>query len=135
MVCSAAAAAFVIAHYWKPEAIEVAVLVSTLTALVWYVLAMLCLFALRRREPGMFAKYRTPVYRVMPILVIVLSLFCASFYLGIENSDNVLKVTAVLYAAGLGYYFFWARRRLQLAAPEELAARQAELALKKEELT
>ena len=72
-------------------------------------------------------KYRTPVYRVLPILVIVLSLFCALFYLGIDNSDKVLIVTAVLYAAGLGYYFLWARRRLQAAAPEELAARHAEL--------
>src|SRR5262249_30874618 len=48
-------AGFVVANLWFKDAIAVAVLVSTLTALVWYILAMGCLFVLRRREPQLFS--------------------------------------------------------------------------------
>jgi ethanolamine permease len=98
--------------------------VSTLTALVWYILAMGCLFVLRRREPGLFAKYRTPVYRVLPVSVVVLSAFAALMY-SIINVQ-VIPLTALLYALALGYYWFWAHRRIQHAAPEELTARHAQ---------
>src|SRR5207249_503847 len=107
------------------DAINIAVLVSTLTALVWYILAMVCLFLLRRWEPHLFRAYRTPLPRLLPILVILLSAFAAYVYSGIEQAKPVLLLTAGLYASGLGYYWFWARSRLQGAAPEELAARQA----------
>ena len=125
LAASLIAAGFVIANYWFDEAIALAVLVSTLTALVWYVLAMVCLYVLRRRDPSLFRHYRAPVYQILPVVVIVLSLFCAWVYLGIEEGDKVLALTAVLYGAGLAFYFLWARRRLEAAAPEELAARQS----------
>jgi len=128
LACSVIAAAFVIANIWYSEAISIAVLVSTLTALIWYVLAMLCLYVLRRREPHLFGSYRAPVYRLLPVIVIVLSLFAAFVYSSIDNSWIVLSLAGALYAVALGYYVFWARRRLQAAAPEELAARHAELA-------
>ena len=48
-------AGFVVASYWFKKAIDVAVLVSTLTALIWYILAMGCLLKLRSREPALFA--------------------------------------------------------------------------------
>src|SRR5262249_11916927 len=119
------AAGFVIANYWFDKAIAVAVLVSTLTALIWYILAMVCLYILRRRERSLFRNSRAPVYRMLPVVVIVMSLFCAWMYIGIDQSTKVLVLTGVLYAAGLAYYFVWARRRLEAAAPEELAARHA----------
>jgi ethanolamine permease len=124
LACSLITAGFVIANYWFKSAIDVAVLVSTLTALVWYVLAMACLFALRRREPGLFNRYRTPLYRLLPWLVAVLSLFAVCMY-GMANAV-VVPLTLLLYAAGLGYFWLWARKRLQHAAPEELAARHAQ---------
>jgi amino acid transporter len=85
------------------------------------VLAMVCLVILRRREPHLFLSYRAPVARLLPIAVVVLSLFAAWVYLGIDV--NVLPLTLFLYVIGLGYYGAWARRRIQTAAPEELAAR------------
>jgi hypothetical protein len=39
---------------------------------------------------------------------------------------NVVPLTALLYALALGYYWFWAHRRIQHAAPEELTARHAQ---------
>jgi ethanolamine permease len=124
LACSLITAGFVVANYWFKEAIDVAVLVSTLTALIWYILAMICLFLLRRREPALFNKYRTPLYQVLPLLVVMLSVFAVCMY-SMANAV-VIPLTAVLYAVGLGYFWFWARKRLQQAAPEELAARHAQ---------
>lgn len=120
-ICSLITAGFVVANLWFTKAIALALLVSTLTALVWYILAMWCLFVLRRREPALFRKYRTPLTRVLPVSVVVLSVFAAWVYIGIDI--NVIPVTAGLYVLGLAYYFLWSRARIQTAAPEELSAR------------
>jgi hypothetical protein len=39
------------------------------------------------------------------------------------------RLTLLMYAAGLIYYLGFARRRLEGAAPEELAARAADTAI------
>lgn len=122
-VCSLVTAGFVVANLWFKDAVAVALLVSTLTALVWYILAMGCLFVLRRREPALFGKYRAPLYRVLPITVVLLSAFAVYVYSGIDV--KVIPLTALLYGLGLSYYWFWAHSRLQTAAPEEISARQA----------
>ncbi len=123
LVCSLITAAFVVASIWLRQAIDIAVLVSTLTALVWYILAMGCLFVLRRREPQLFSAYRAPIYRVLPITVVLLSAFAIYVYSGIDV--KVIPLTVLLYALGLGYFWFWSHGRIQKAAPEELAARQS----------
>jgi ethanolamine permease len=116
-------AGFVVANLWLPDAVSIAVLVSTLTALVWYILAMVCLYLLRRRNPELFRSYRAPVSRVLPAVVIALSAFAALVYAGIDHAGVVMALAGGLYAVGLVYYALWGRHRLQAAAPEELAAR------------
>jgi ethanolamine permease len=121
---------FVVANLWFDKAVGIAVLVSTLTALIWYILAMVCLYVLRWRNPELFRNYRAPVYWLLPVVVIVLSVFAGVVYSGIEDANVVLALAAGLYAIGLGYYFCWGRNHLQTAAPEELGARAAPAALK-----
>jgi ethanolamine permease len=121
LACSLITAGFVVANLWFKDAIAVAVLVSTLTALIWYILAMGCLFLLRRREPHLFLTYRAPLHRLLPITVVILSAFAMYVY-SVINIE-VIPLTSLLYALGLGYYWFWANSRIQKAAPEELAAR------------
>lgn len=121
-LCSLITTAFIVANLWYPKAIALALLVSTLTALIWYILAIWCLFVLRRREPQLFVNYRAPLARILPIAVVLLSAFAAWVYGG--SDVKVLPVTAGLYALGLGYYFCWSRARIQTAAPEELSARR-----------
>jgi ethanolamine permease len=121
LVSSLLPAGFVVANYWFANAISVAVLVSTLTALVWYILAMVCLLILRRREPGLFATYRAPLINALPIVVVLLSAFSLAMY-GVIN-EQVIPFTLILYAAGIAYFLLWARTRIESAAPEELAAR------------
>jgi len=120
---SSITAVCVVANLWFPDAILLAILVSTLTALVWYILAIWCLFTLRRREPEMFSKYRAPLVIVLPVAVVVLSVFAAWTYGG--SNTKVLPATAMLYIAGLAYYLLWSRARIQSAAPEEISARTA----------
>jgi ethanolamine permease len=116
-------AACVLLSLWYPDDVgEMAVLVSTLTALLWYILAMGCLFVLRKREPQLFQSYQAPILRVLPITVVALSLFAVYMYSVINV--KVIPLTGLLYAVALGYFWFWAHPRIQQAAPEELAARQ-----------
>jgi ethanolamine permease len=115
-------AGFVIWGYFNGEAVQVAVLTCNLTALVWYMLAIMCLFILRHRDPHMPRPYKVPFYPVLPALVLLMSLFAAGVY-GWLNKSVVLWLTLLLYAVGLAYYCGFARRRLIAAAPEELAAR------------
>ena len=118
-------AGFVIWSYFDDKAVMVAVLTCNLTALIWYVLAMVCLFILRKREPKMERPYKVPFYPVLPALVLAMSLFAAGIYVWYYQTEKpiVLWLTAIMYAVGVGYFFVVARRRLVGAAPEELAAR------------
>lgn len=122
LVSSLITAGFVVANLWFKDAVAVAVLVSTLTALIWYILAMGCLYVLRVREPQLFKDYTAPLYHLLPITVVLLSAFAVYVYAGIDV--KVIPVTALFYGLGLCYYWFWAHSRIRTAAPEELAARQ-----------
>jgi ethanolamine permease len=122
-------AGFVVWGYFNNDAVQIAVLTCNLAALIWYALAMVCLFVLRAREPGMARPYKVPLYPLVPALVLGMSVFAAAaygWYYVEEKKVVVLWLTLVMYAVGLAYYLGFARRRLATAAPEELAARAAE---------
>jgi ethanolamine permease len=120
-LCSIVTVGFIVANIWFKDAIALAVLVSTLTALIWYILAIVCLLILRRREPQLFRHYRAPLARVLPAAVVLLSALAVWVYSGIDV--NVVPLTAGLYALGLLYYAFWSRWRIRTDAPEEDSAR------------
>jgi ethanolamine permease len=123
-IWSLVVAAFVVWGYFNKAAVDTAVLTCNLTALIWYVLAMVCLFVLRWRAPDVERPYKVPLYPALPALVLVMSLFAAGIYMWYyQDKPVVLWLTVVMYATGMGYHFLFARRRLVSAAPEELAAR------------
>jgi ethanolamine permease len=123
LVWSAVTVGFIIWAYFNKDAIDVAILISTLTALIWYILGVYCLFALRKKEPALARPYRVPVFPILPVVVALLALFALVMYS--ITKVNVLPYTAVAYAVALLYYGFWSRKRLEPAAPEEVAARIA----------
>ena len=110
--------------FFNKQAINVAILMSTLTALIWYILGVYCLFALRRREPALKRPYLVPVYPLLPFVVGLLAVFALVMY-SVANV-NVIPHTIAAYAAAFAYYWFWSRQRLEHAAPEEVAARAAQ---------
>jgi ethanolamine permease len=114
----------VFAHKYS-DATNVAVLISTLTAVLWYVGAMVCLLVLRKKERDMARPYRVPLFPMMPVFIALLSLFAAYLYGG-AYWDKIGWPTAILYAVALAWYFIWARRKVLPVAPEEVAARIAQ---------
>ena len=124
--------AFVIWNFFSKDAVTVAVLTCNLTALIWYALAIVCLFILRKKEPNMSRPYKVPLYPVLPAAVFVMSVGSALIY-GWSQKPEVLWLTAGMYGLGLTYYFGFARSRLTHSAPEEIAARRALEGLSAEE--
>jgi ethanolamine permease len=118
---SAVVAGFAVANLWFVESIKLAVLVAGLASLIWYILAMVCLLVLRSREPDLFTRYRAPLPRLLPFVVLALSAVALAVYPRIDA--NVVPLTAALYAAGGGYYLLFARPRLRplLAGPADPA--------------
>jgi ethanolamine permease len=117
-------AGFVVWGFFNEDAIQYAVLTCNLTALIWYTLAMVCLFILRKHAPEMPRPYKVPLYPILPALVLCMSLFSAAVY-GWLQKPIVLGLTVGMYGVGLAYYYFVTRTRLKSAAPEELAAQAA----------
>jgi ethanolamine permease len=123
-VWTAVTIVFILFGHFYEKATAAAILISTLTAVIWYVLAMLCLIVLRRKEPAMFRPYRVPAYPAMPLFVAVLSGIAGCLY--VWSNVQVILPTAVLYVAAGVWYAAWARRKVLPVAPEEVAARIAE---------
>jgi amino acid transporter len=115
---------FILFGRFYEKATAVAILISTLTAVIWYVLAMLCLIILRRKEPALFRPYRVPAYPAMPVFVAVLSGIAGCLY--VWANVQVIVPTAILYLAAGLWYALWARKKVLPVAPEEVAARIAE---------
>lgn len=120
---------FILFGHFYDKATAVAILISTLTAVIWYVLAMVCLIILRRKEPALFRPYKVPAYPSLPVFVAVLSGIAGCLY--VWSNVQVILPTVGLYVAAGVWYALWARKKVLPVAPEEVAARIAgELARK-----
>jgi ethanolamine permease len=120
---------FILVGHFYEKATAVAILISTLTAVIWYVLAMVCLMILRRKEPELFRPYKVPAYPSLPVFVAVLSGIAGCLY--VWSNVQVILPTVGLYVAAAVWYALWARKKVLPVAPEEVAARIAgELARK-----
>lgn len=124
-VWTAVTIGFIVFSHRYADATNIAVLISTLTAVLWYIGAMVCLVALRHKERDMVRPYKVPLYPILPIFIALLSLLAAFLYGGAYR-EKILWPTAGLYALALAWYFFWARRKVLPLAPEEVATRIAQ---------
>lgn len=132
-VWTAVTISFIVFGRFYEKATAIAILISTLTAVIWYVLAMLCLIVLRRKEPALSRLYRVPMYPALPIFVAVLSAIAGFLY--VWSNVQVILPTAVLYAAAAIWYGLWAKKKVLATAPEEVAARIAEELARKQSAT
>ncbi len=122
-LCTLVSILFIVLGRFYEKATAVAILISTLAAVIWYVLAMVCLFVLRRKEPGLFRPYQTPAFPWLPLFVALLAAFSGYLYAWVNV--QVLLPTAILYAAAGVWYAIRGRKSVLAAAPEEVAARIA----------
>jgi len=116
---SVVTALFVVLNYVDKDMVNIAVLTCNLTALVWYALAIVCLFMLRAKEPHMPRPYRVPLYPVLPAAVLVMSIASAVVY-GWSQDQTVLWLTAGLYGLGMAYSVCLARPGAD--SPQDLPA-------------
>jgi ethanolamine permease len=114
---------FIVFGHFYEKATAVAILISTLTAVIWYVLAMVSLMILRRKEPELFRPYKVPAYPSLPVFVGVLAGIAGCLY--VWSNVQVILPTAGLYVAAVLWYALWARKKVLPVAPEEVAARIA----------
>lgn len=99
-VCSVIAAGFVASTlFFKGSIMTLAVLVAGFAALVLYILSMICLLRLRKRNPLMFRAYRAPFKWGLPAAIIVLSVIALIAYPRMDR-DGVLPLACGLYAGG-----------------------------------
>jgi amino acid transporter len=122
-VCTGVTILFIVFGHFYEKATAVAILISTLTAVIWYVLAMVSLMILRRKEPELFRPYKVPAYPSLPVFVAVLAGIAGCLY--VWSNVQVILPTAGLYVAAAVWYALWARKKVLPVAPEEVAARIA----------
>jgi ethanolamine permease len=124
IVCTFIAILFIVFGHFHEQATAASILISTLTALIWYILAMACLLVLRRKEPRLFRPYQCPVFPWMVLFVGLLSAFAGYLYVWVNV--QVLVPTLLLYAAAGTWYALRGRHTVLTTAPEEVAARIAQ---------
>jgi ethanolamine permease len=101
------------------------VTMSVLGAIVMYIVSMLALFTLRKREPNMERPYKTPFYPIFPAI----ALGCALISLVAMVYYNLLVTGVFLVMVAIAYIYFLttSRRREEapldtmIESPEELA--------------
>jgi len=103
--------------------------IAVFGATVSYVLLNLSHILLRLKEPDLARGYRTPggVWTTSVALVLALVAVAATFVVDMFAAT----ITALIFVAALGYFWFYSRHRLVASAPEEefaqLARAEAEL--------
>ncbi|MDN0076910.1 ethanolamine permease [Crenobacter sp. SG2303] len=88
---------------------------SVFGALVMYIMSMLSLFRLRRREPKLERPFRAPIYPLFPLIALVIA--AVSLVTMAWLNPLVFAVFVVAMAAGYGY--FLSTKHLRDAAPED----------------
>lgn len=87
------------------------ILLSVLGALVMYILSMVSLFRLRKKEPEMNRPFRAPFYPWFPMLALLLSVLCL-FAVIYFNWQLSLLFFLILIAAYIVFYIWQKQRRL-----------------------
>jgi ethanolamine permease len=82
---------------------------------VLYILSMVSLFLLRRREPALIRPYRAPFYPVFPLIALLLGGVC--FLAVLASAPKLAFYAFLVMLAGQGYYYFYARKKLHAENP------------------
>lgn len=72
------------------------IIVSVMGALLMYIISLVSLFALRRKEPALHRPFKTPFYPLFPVIALILSLICLLSIIWFNPWP------AILFFAGLG---------------------------------
>lgn len=78
------------------------IILSALGAIVMYIISMICLFILRKKEPEMERPFKAPFYPIFPFIALLLSVICliAIVYYNIQLSllfFGIMIIGAILF--------------------------------------
>jgi ethanolamine permease len=78
------------------------IILSALGAVVMYIISMICLFILRKKEPDMERPFKAPFYPVFPFIALLLSVIClvAIIYYNLQLSllfFGIMIIGAILF--------------------------------------
>ena len=75
---------------------------SVLGALSLYILSMIALLALRKKEPGLVRPFRVPFYPVVPVIALVIAVVCLAAMVSLN-----IKLSLIYFSIlGLSYIWF-----------------------------
>ncbi|MBC7541889.1 MAG: ethanolamine permease [Candidatus Sericytochromatia bacterium] len=86
--------------------------IAVMGAIIMYIISMIALFQLRRREPDLDRPYRAPCYPAFPAIALFLALVCLAAV--VINNPGIAVITVVAFGLGTIYY-------KQIAAPRVAA--------------
>jgi ethanolamine permease len=86
------------------------IIISVLGALVMYIVSMLSLFILRKKEPGLERPFRAPVYPWFPAIALGLSVICLASIVYYNVWLSILFFAAALICVS-GYILFTRNKR------------------------
>ncbi|HEY4110409.1 ethanolamine permease [Puia sp.] len=81
--------------------------ISVFGALTLYVLAMVTVLVLRRKEPGLVRPFRVPMYPVFPIVALVIGVVCLVAMVSLNIKLSIIYFSLLL----VSYIWFWLTAR------------------------
>lgn len=122
-----AAVGIVLVYYLDADQLQ---LIATFGALVSYILACASLIVLRRRAPEMPRPFKAPLFPLLPIVAIILSV--VAIFSSVFKDPIFFCIDIAVFAAAAVYYLVWARARVDKSAPEEQFAASLDSRLREE---
>ncbi len=109
------------------------ILIATFGALVSYIMMNISLIMLRKKEPNLARPYKAPFYPVAPIVCIILSVL--ALFSSMFSDIRFFFINIAIFAVAIGYYYVWARHRINADAPEEQFANMTQEEMNKENIS
>jgi ethanolamine permease len=77
--------------------------ISVIGAIILYIISLISLFVLRKKEPDMERPYKAPFYPVFPAIALIISVI--SMISIIYYNLKLFEITMAIFAVGCAYYF------------------------------
>ncbi len=91
------------------------IILSALGAVVMYIISMICLFRLRRKEPAMERPFKAPFYPMFPFVALLLSVICL-FAIVYYNFSLSLLFFGIMIIGAILFRIFYKKKPGELIA-------------------
>ena len=89
---------------------DVVIVVSVFGSVVMYIISLVSLFILRRKEPELKRPFKV-FYPIIPSISFVLALFC--LFCLLVTSGDIIPYVLLVYMVAVVYYFIWGNKNIR----------------------